>query len=128
MKITLTSVVVDDQDKAEKFYVGKLGFIKKQDFPAGGGRWLTVASPEGPEGVELALEPAGFDFAKAYCKALRDNGVPFTAFGVDDIDAEYRKLTARGVVFRGPPSKGDVGPATAIFDDTCGNFIMLYQL
>jgi catechol 2,3-dioxygenase-like lactoylglutathione lyase family enzyme len=128
MKITLTSVVVDDQDKAEAFYVGKLGFIKKQDFAAGGGRWLTVASPEGPEGVELALEPAGFDFAKTYCKALRDNGIPFTAFGVDDIDAEYSELTARGVVFKGPPRKGEVGPATAVFDDTCGNWIMIYQI
>jgi catechol 2,3-dioxygenase-like lactoylglutathione lyase family enzyme len=128
MKITLTSVVVDDQDKAEAFYVGKLGFIKKQDFAAGGGRWLTVASPEGPEGVELALEPAGFDFAKTYCKALRDNGIPFTAFGVDDIDAEYSKLTARGVVFKAPPRKGEVGPATAVFDDTCGNWIMIYQI
>lgn len=128
MKITLTSVVVDDQDKAEKFYVDKLGFIKKQDFPAGGARWLTVVSPEVPEGIELALEPAGFEFAKTYCKALRDNNIPFTAFGVDDIQAEYEKLTARGVVFKNPPSKPEAGPSTAIFDDTCGNYIMIYQI
>jgi len=127
MKIALSSVIVDDQDKAEKFYVEKLGFIKKQDFPAGGARWLTVVSPEAPDATELALEPAGFDFAKTYQKALHDAGIPLTAFAVDDIEKEYERLTALGVAFKGRPSKPDAGPRTAVFDDTCGNYIMIYQ-
>ncbi len=127
MKITLSSVMVDDQDKAEKFYTEKLGFIKKQDFPAGGARWLTVVSPDAPDGTELVLEPAGFDFARTYQKALHDAGIPLTAFAVDDIDKEYERLTASGVAFKGKPDKPEAGPAMAVFDDTCGNYIMIYQ-
>ncbi|PXY19463.1 VOC family protein [Prauserella muralis] len=132
MRINLTSVLVDDQDKALQFYTEVLGFVKKRDFPVGGGKWLTVVSPEGPEDVELLLEPDGNPSvvidgrpaAQVYKKALFDAGIPFTAFTVDDVRAEYERLTAQGVRFLGEPAEAD-GVATAVFDDTCGNLIMI---
>lgn len=127
MKIKLTSVMVDDQTRALAFYTDILGFTKKHDIPVGGdARWLTLTSPEGHEDVELLLEPMGFAPAKDYQKALRDAGMPLTMFAVDDIEAEYARLTARGVSFRKPPT--DVGSTRiAVFDDTCGNWIQIYE-
>ncbi|MBX3730378.1 MAG: VOC family protein [Candidatus Sumerlaeia bacterium] len=127
MRVALTSVLVDDQEKALKFYTETLGFVKKHDFPAGEGRWLTVVSPEGPDNVELVLEPMGFAFARAYQQGLHDAGVPLTAFAVRDVRAEYERLTALGVGFRGEPMQPPGAPAMAVFDDTCGNFIMIFQ-
>ena len=127
MKIQLSSVMVNDQEKALWFYTEVLGFVKKKDIPMGAARWLTVASPEGPEGVELLLEPNEFPPAKVFQKSLFDAGIPATAFAVDDIQSEYDRLTALGVVFRSAPTKA--GPATvAAFDDTCGNVIQLYEV
>jgi catechol 2,3-dioxygenase-like lactoylglutathione lyase family enzyme len=126
VRIQLTSVMVDDQDRALKFYTEVLGFVKKHDVPLGPFKWLTVVSPEGPEDVELLLEPNENPAAQVFQKALHDQGIPFTAFAVDDIQKEYERLTKLGVVFRGEPKK--VGPTTAaVFDDTCGNFIQIYQ-
>jgi len=126
MKITLTSVMVDDQEKALRFYTEKLGFEKKVDVPAGGARWLTVAAPGGPE-VQLLLEPLGHPAAKVFQKALYDDGVPLTSFESTDIHGEYRQLQERGVVFRGEPKAA--GPATiVVFEDTCGNLIQLHQV
>lgn len=128
LKINLTSVLVDDQEKAEKFYTEVLGFVKKQDFPAGGARWLTVASPQAPDGTELVLEPAGYPFAQDYQKALFESEIAFTAFACDDIQAEYERMKALGVKFRGEPSRmHDDMPLMATFEDTCGNLIMMYQ-
>lgn len=127
MKIKLTSVIVDDQDKALKFYTEALGFVKKTDIPAGKFKWLTVESPEGPEGVELLLEPNENPAARMYQKALFKAGIPLTAFAVDDIQKEVKKLKKQGVVFRTEPEKKGQG-AVAVFDDTCGNFIQIYQL
>ena len=127
MKIELSSVMVNDQEKALWFYTEVLGFVKKKDIPMGAARWLTVASPEGPEGVELLLEPNEFPPAKVFQKSLFDAGIPATAFAVDDIQSEYDRLMALGVVFRSAPTKA--GPATvAAFDDTCGNVIQLYDV
>jgi len=129
MWIALTSIMVDDQDKAEKFYVDVLGFQKNKDFPAGGARWLTVTSPEGHPDVELVLEPTGLESARTFQKALYASGIPLTALGSVDLDAEYERLVARGVKFRGPPSSGGEGvPKIATFDDTCGNYIMLFEV
>lgn len=126
MQIKLTSILVDDQDKALRFYTTMLGFEKKTDIPLGPYRWLTVCSPEGAEGVELVLEPTGFPPAQSYQKALFDAGIPITAFITSDIDAEYRRLKDRGVSFRGEPRA--VGPITAVmFEDSCGNLINLVQ-
>ena len=126
MKINLTSVMVDDQDKALKFYTKVLGFVKKRDLPAGEGRWLTVVSPEGPEDIELLLEPMGFPPAKTYQKALLGAGIPATSFAVEDIQKEFERMKKLGVVFRMKPTK--TGPVTvAVFEDTCGNLIQLYQ-
>lgn len=134
MKIILTSVLVDDQDKAHAFYTEKLGFVTKHDFPAGGARWLTVVSPEGGD-VELLLEPDwnpqlqinGEPAARVWKKTLRDNGVPAASFGVSDVRAEYQRLTELGVSFVTEPT--DMGPVTtAVLDDTCGNLIMISQL
>ncbi len=127
MKIKLTSVMVDDQEKALKFYTDVLGFVLKRDLPAGDARWLTVVSPEGPDDIELLLEPNGNPAAQVFQKALFDQGIPLTAFAVDDIDAEFARLRARGVVFRGEPQSA--GEAIVVhFEDTCGNLIMLYQV
>ena len=127
MRMKITTIYVNDQEKALHFYNDVLGFVKKKDIPMGAARWLTVASPEGPEGVELLLEPNEFPPAKVYQKSLFDAGIPATAFAIDDIQSEYDRLTALGVVFRSAPTKA--GPATvAAFDDTCGNVIQLYQV
>lgn len=128
MRVRLNSILVEDQDKALQFYTEVLGFVKKTDIPAGGGRWITVVPPDEPDGPELVLEPAGFDFAKAYRKALYDRGIPFTALGSEDVQAEYEKLKARGVVFKSPPSKVEGLPMMATFDDTCGNYVMMFEI
>ena len=126
MRINLSSVLVDDQEKALKFYTEVLGFVKKMDLPVGEYRCLTVTSPEGPEGIELVLEPMGFSPARNYQKALFEAGIPFTAFLSADIHKEYEQLKARGVVFRSEPQA--MGPITSvIFEDTCGNLISLVQ-
>ena len=127
MKIKLTSVMVDDQDKALKFYTEVLGFVKKTEIPVGKFKWLTVVSPEGPDDIELLLEPNENPAAKTYQKALFEQGIPLTAFAVDEIQKEYERLKKLGVVFKAPPTSA--GPATiAVFDDTCGNLIQLYQV
>ncbi len=124
MKIKLTSVMVDDQDKALRFYTKTLGFVLSKDIPMGEARWLTVVSPEGPEDIELLLEPMGFLPARTYQKALFDAGIPATAFVVDDIQNDYERMKKLGVVFRSEPTK--MGPVTvAVFEDTCGNLIQL---
>ena len=126
MQIALSSVLVDDQEKALKFYTEALGFVKQTDIPMGAHRWLTVASPDGVEGVELLLEPMGFAPSKEYQKALFDAGIPLTVFMTDDIQREYAELKERGVIFRGEPTAmGSI--MAAIFEDTCGNLINLVQ-
>ncbi|MDP2884485.1 MAG: VOC family protein [Ignavibacteria bacterium] len=126
MKIKLSSVMVDDQDKALKFYTEVMGFVKRTEIPMGQFRWLTVASPEGPDDIELVLEPNENPAAKVYQAALFEQGIPFTAFAVEDIQKEYERMERRGVVFRSKPTI--MGPTTiAVFDDTCGNLIQLYQ-
>lgn len=128
MKIYVTSVFVDDQNKALDFYTGKLGFIKKNDIPVDGeNRWLTVVSPDAPDGVELLLEPSGHPAAKPFKQALVADGIPLTSFQVDDVDAEYERLTGLGVAFTLPPT--DAGPVKmAVLDDTCGNLIQIVQM
>jgi len=126
MRIKLTSVLVDDQDKALRFYTEVLGFIKKQDFPVGDAKWLTVVSPEEPDGTELLLEPNDNPAAKSFQEALFEQGIPLTAFAVDDIQGEYERLKKLGVAFRGEPTQGP-GPAAAVFEDTCGNLIQIFQ-
>ncbi len=124
MRITVTSVFVDDQDKALTFYTDTLGFLKKTDVPAGAARWLTVVSPEAPDGVELLLEPNQHPAAQAYQQALVADGIPATSFTVDDVQAEYDRLTGLGVTFTQPPT--NMGPVTtAVLDDTCGNLIQI---
>ena len=126
MKIILTSVMVDNQDKALKFYTEVLGFVKKNDIPCGEDRWLTVVSPEGPDDVELLLEPMGFPPARTYQKALFEAGIPLTSFAIDDIQKEYERMKKLGVVFKTAPTK--MGPVTiAVFEDTCGNLIQMAQ-
>ena len=126
MQITLTSIMVDDQDNALRFYTTAVGFVKKADIPMGRFRWLTVSSPEGAAGVELVLEPMGFPPARAYQKALFDAGIPAAAFITTGIHAEYQRLQERGVVFRGGPER--MGPIMSVrFEDTCGNLINLVQ-
>lgn len=129
MKITLTSVSIDDYDKALKFYTEVLGFIKKRDIPLGeGARWITVVSPEAPDGTELLLEPnAEYPAMKALKESLVKDGMPFTAFEVNDIHKEYERLKKLGVVFTMEPT--NMGTTTvAIFEDTCGNLIQIYQV
>jgi predicted enzyme related to lactoylglutathione lyase len=126
MQITLSSLLVDDQDRALRFYTGMLGFEKKHDIPMGSFRWLTVTAPEGMAGVELVLEPMAFAPARVYQKALFEAGIPATAFISKDIQAEFQRLKARGVQFRGEPVS--MGPITTVlFEDTCGNLINLVQ-
>lgn len=127
MKIKLTSVFVDDQDKALKFYTEVLGFIKKQDFPVGDYKWLTVVSPEEPNGAELLLEPSDNPSARTFQAALFEQGIPSKAFAVEDIQKEYERMRGLGVAFKGEPTKGPE-PSAAVFDDTCGNLIQLYQV
>jgi catechol 2,3-dioxygenase-like lactoylglutathione lyase family enzyme len=129
MRIRLNSVSIDDYDKALHFYADVLGFVKKHDIPMGPGiRWITVVSPDEPDGAELVLEPnATYPAMKALKESLVKDGIPFTAFQVDDIQKEYDRLKEKGVVFTMPPTK--MGPTTlAVFDDTCGNLIQLYQV
>lgn len=126
MKIFVTSVFVDDQEKALKFYTEILGFVKRNDVNANNYRWLTVISPEGPADIELVLEPNTNPAAEAYQKAIHGEGIPATIFKVDDIRKEYERLKKLGVTFVMPPTP--TGPAvTAIFDDTCGNLISISQ-
>ena len=126
MKIIVTSIFVEDQEKALKFYMETLGFIKKHDVPTGEYRWLTLVSPEGQEGTELLLEPNQHPAAKEYQKKLFEEGIPVTMFGVDDIQNEYERLLNLGVKFIMEPTKmGDM--TIAIFDDTCGNLIQIIQ-
>lgn len=129
MKITLTSVSIDDYDKAVHFYVDILGFVKKHDIPLGGGaRWITVVSPEDPDGPELLLEPnADYPAMKALKESLVKDGIPFTTFQVADIHAEYERLKNLGVEFTMEPT--NMGQTTvAIFHDTCGNLIQIHQI
>jgi catechol 2,3-dioxygenase-like lactoylglutathione lyase family enzyme len=124
MKINLTSVLVDDQDKALRFYTDVLGFEKKTEVPLGEHCWLTVVSPEDPDGPELVLEPDAHPAAAPFKRALVADGIPFTSFAVRDVHAEHQRLSERGVRFTQPPT--DMGPVTtAVLDDTCGNLIQI---
>lgn len=124
MRINLTSVLVDDQEKAERFYTQTLGFVTKNDIPLGEHRWLTLVSPDDPDGVELVLEPDAHPAAKPFKDALVTDGIPFTSFAVDDVDAEFERLRGLGVRFTQEPT--EMGPVTtAVFDDTCGNLIQI---
>lgn len=124
MRISYTSVLVNDQEKALRFYTDLLGFSLKHDIPMGDARWITVVSPEQPHGVELVLEPDEHPAAKPFKDALAADGIPFTAFVVDDVRAEYERLRALGVEFTQEPT--DMGPVvTAVLDDTCGNLIQI---
>lgn len=126
MRINLTSVLVDDQEKALRFYTDVLGFTVKHDIPMGPARWLTVVSPEDPDGVELVLEPSGHPAVPPFKAALVADGIPFTSFAVDDVEAEYQRLSGLGVRFTQKPV--EMGPVTtAVFDDTCGNLIQIAQ-
>jgi len=124
MKINLASVFVDDQDTALSFYTETLGFVKKTEMPAGEFKWLTVVSPEDPDGVELLLEPSDHPAVKPFKDAIVADGIPYTSFAVADVQAEYERLSAQGVKFvQKPTSMGPV--TTAVFDDTCGNLIQI---
>ena len=126
MKIKLTSVFVDDQAKALDFYTNKVGFALKNDIPVGEYRWLTVVDPDEPDGTELVLEPNAHAAAAAYQAAIYADGIPATAFEVDDAAAEHARLSEAGVSFRtAPTDAGDV--IVAVFDDTCGNLIQFFQ-
>ncbi len=127
MNITLCSIVVDDQGKALRFYTEVLGFLKKVDLPAGEYRWLTVVSPDAPNGTQLVLEPNANPASRSYQRALHDGGIPLTAFEVADIGKEYARLKELGVKFTMQPTKTP-GPTIAVFDDTCGNLIQIYQV
>ncbi|MET1065932.1 MAG: VOC family protein [Arthrobacter sp.] len=127
MKIALTSLFVDDQRAALAFYTDVLGFTKRHNIPLGDDFWLTVVSPESPDGPELLLEPSGHPAVKPYRDALVEDGIPLGQFAVEDIEAEHARLTGRGVVFTQPPT--DIGTAVvAVFDDTCGNLIQLIEM
>ncbi len=127
MRINLTSVPVDDQAKALRFYTEVLGFVKKRDDPLGDDRWLTVVSPEEPDGVELLLEPSGHPAVGPFKDALVRDGIPYTSFAVDDVHAEAERLKDLGVRFTQEPA--EMGPVTtAVFDDTCGNLIQIASL
>jgi catechol 2,3-dioxygenase-like lactoylglutathione lyase family enzyme len=124
MRITLTSVLVDDQAKALDFYTRVLGFEKKHEVPMGEFSWITVVAPGDPDGVQLVLEPDQHPAARPFKEALVADGIPFTAFTVDDVEAEHARLTAAGVTFTQPPTV--MGPVTtAVLDDTCGNLIQI---
>jgi glyoxylase I family protein len=126
MRIKLTSIMVDNQDKALTFYTDVLGFRKKHDIPVGEFKWLTVVSPEGPDDLELVLEPNANPAGKAFQDAMFAQGIPLAAFEAADIAADYARLKARGVAFTREPTR--MGPVTiAVFSDTCGNLIQLYQ-
>ncbi len=124
MRINLASVLVDDQQKALRFYTEVLGFVQKNDVPMGPHRWLTVVSPEDPDGVELVLEPDEHPAVRPFKQALVGDGIPYTSFAVDDVHKEFERLSALGVTFTQPPTA--MGPVTtAVLDDTCGNLIMI---
>jgi catechol 2,3-dioxygenase-like lactoylglutathione lyase family enzyme len=124
VRINLTSVLVDDQDKALSFYTEVLGFVKKTEIPLGEHRWLTVVSADDPEGVELVLEPDEHPAARPFKEALVADGIPFTSFAVDDVQKEYERLKGLGVTFTQEPTA--MGPVTtAVLDDTCGNLIQI---
>jgi catechol 2,3-dioxygenase-like lactoylglutathione lyase family enzyme len=124
MRIHLTSVFVDDQEKALRFYTDLLGFVKKHDVPMGADRWLTVVSPEDPDGTELLLEPSGHPAVQPYKTALVEDGIPAASFAVDDVHAEFDRLRASGVRFlQEPVETGTI--TTAVLDDTCGNLIQI---
>ncbi|MCG3231736.1 methylglyoxalase [Bacillus subtilis] len=126
MKIIVTSIFVQDQDKALKFYTEKLGFVKKEDVPMGKFRWITLVSPDDQDGTELLLEPNEHPAAKEYQKKIFSEGFPSTMFGVADIQKEYNRLKEKGVTFTMEPTK--MGEVTiAVFDDTCGNLIQIVQ-
>ena len=126
MRIKLTNVFVDDQESALKFYTEVLGFRKKQDFPVGEFKWLTVVSPEEPDGAELLLEPSDNPAARSYKDSIYEQGIAAAAFEVEDIQGEYERLKQLGVEFKMEPT--DAGTAlVALFDDTCGNLIQIYQ-
>ena len=127
MKIKLNSVFVDDQDKALAFYTDKLGFVKKHDIPLGEFKWLTVVSPEEPNGTELLLEPNDNPVASIYQKGLLEQGIPITAFTVDNVRDDYERLKGLGVEFTMEPT--NMGTTTiAILNDTCGNLIQIFQM
>jgi catechol 2,3-dioxygenase-like lactoylglutathione lyase family enzyme len=124
MRIHLTSVFVDDQRRARDFYTDVLGFEVRHDIPLGDDAWLTVVSPDDPHGPQLLLEPSSHPAVKPYRDALVEDGIPLAQFAVDDVQAEFERLTERGVVFTQPPT--DLGTVvTAVFDDTCGNLIQI---
>ena len=124
MKINVTSVLVDDQEKALRFYTEILGFVKKTEVPVGDALWLTVVSPDDPDGTELLLEPDGHPAAGPFKRALVDDGIPFTSFAVDDATVEYERLREKGVRFTQEPVEMDA-VTTAVLDDTCGNLIQI---
>ena len=126
MKVILNSIFVEDQDKALSFYTEKLGFIKKQDVPVGKFKWLTVVSPEDPDGTEVLLEPNDNPVSETYQKGVYEQGIPATSFGVENIQAEFEKLKGLGVRFTMEPTKMDK-VTLAVFDDTCGNLIQIMQ-
>jgi catechol 2,3-dioxygenase-like lactoylglutathione lyase family enzyme len=127
MKIKLTSVFVDDQEKALKFYTDVLGFVKKQDFPVGQFKWLTVVSPEEPDAAELLLEPNDNPAALAFQQSVFQQGIPVATFIIEDIQAEFERLKTLGVRFTMEPTS--MGPTTiAVLDDTCGNLIQIVQV
>jgi len=126
VKINLTSVLVDDQAKALRFYTDVLGFVKKADIPLGEHRWLTVVSPDDPEGTELVLEPDEHPAARPFKEALVSDGIPFTSFAVESVQRDFERLTDRGVRFTQKPTQ--MGPVTtAVLDDTCGNLIQIAE-
>jgi catechol 2,3-dioxygenase-like lactoylglutathione lyase family enzyme len=127
MKIQLSTVMVQDQQKAVEFYTKVLGFVVKHDIPMGEHRWLTVVSPGNEDGTELVLEPMAFAPAQVYQKALFDAGIPANAFVVSDIEAEYKRMQSLGVLFKGKPE--NFGPVTLVrFEDTCGNLLQIFQV
>lgn len=124
MRINLASVLVDDQEKALRFYTEVLGFVKKHDIPMGEDRWLTVVSPQDPDGTELVLEPSSHPAVRPFKEALVADGIPYTSFATDDVTAEHERLRGLGVRFAQEPV--DMGPVTtAVLDDTCGNLIQI---
>ena len=127
MRIYVTSVFVDDQARALDFYTNVLGFQKKTDIPLGNASWLTVVSPEQPDGTELLLEPSDHPAVKPYKRALIEDGIPATSFAVDKVQAEFDRLRSKGVRFTQEPTEMG-GVTTAVFDDTCGNLIQIAEM
>ena len=127
MRINLTSVLVDDQEKALRFYTDVLGFVTKRDIPLGEARWLTVVSADDPEGTELLLEPDEHPAARPFKEALVSDGIPFTSFAVEDVNAEFERLRSLGVRFTQEPAEMGA-TTTAVLDDTCGNLIQIASM